>query len=146
MLQVDKVQELEGITIFGDHEKFNVFYPVPRQPRYRRDAQGKPSFGFFKYRFPVDRSDGSKGGGFVVFDVEFVVDETIMQAIRPQLESQISQEASRRGVPSPPLVIGTFDVHEGLERVALSGNFCKKDGAERRKAVTVWQQRHDICA
>ena len=73
MLQVDRVQQIEGVTVYGDHEQFNVFYAIPQQPRYRINADGKPAFAFFKYRFPVDHPDGKKGGGFVLFDVEFVV-------------------------------------------------------------------------
>jgi hypothetical protein len=127
MLQIDKVQTLEGITVFGDHEFFNVFYPLPQQPRYRRDAQGRPSFGFFKYRFPVDRPDGTKGGGFVVFDVEFVVDETKMVALRQKLEEQIVQEANRRGIsPVPPLIIGSFTYTKGTSALLYPETFVKR--------------------
>src|SRR5262252_2567149 len=74
MLQIDKVQQIEGVIVYGDHDMINVFYPLPQQPRYRLDAQGRPSFAFYKYRFPIGRPDGTKGGGFVLFDIEFVVD------------------------------------------------------------------------
>ena len=76
MLQIDKVQEIDGVTLYGDSDQINVFYPIPQQPRYRLDPQGQPSFSFFKYRYPVDHPDGKKGGGFLLFDVEFVVDES----------------------------------------------------------------------
>ena len=36
MLQIDKVQQIEGVTVYGDHEHFNIFYLIPQQPRYRR--------------------------------------------------------------------------------------------------------------
>src|SRR5688572_18627460 len=127
MLQIDKVQTLEGITVFGDHEFFNVFYPLPQQPRYRRDAQNRPSFGFFKYRFPVDRPDGTKGGGFLVFDVEFVVDETKLITLRQKLEEQIADEANRRRIsPVPPLIIGTFTYTKGTSALLYPETFVKR--------------------
>jgi hypothetical protein len=114
MLQIDKVQQIDGVTVYGDHELFNVFYPLPQQPRYRLDAQGKPSFAFFKYRFPVDRPDGKKGGGFLLFDVEFVVDEAKLPGIVAVLEAQVAQEANRRGIsPVPAVVIGSFTYTKG---------------------------------
>lgn len=114
MLQIDKVQQIEGVTVYGDHERFNVFYPLPQQPRYRLDPQGRPSFSFFKYRFPVDRPDGKKGGGFLLFDVEFVVDEATLARVTQALQEQVDQEASRRRItPVPPVVIGTFTYTKG---------------------------------
>lgn len=114
MLQIDKVQQIEGVTVYGDHERFNVFYPLPQQPRYRLDPQGRPSFSFFKYRFPVDRPDGKKGGGFLLFDVEFVVDEATLARVTQALQEQVDQEASRRRItPVPQVVIGTFTYTKG---------------------------------
>src|SRR5690606_13459047 len=114
MLQIDKVQQVEGVTVYGDHERYNVFYPLPQQPRYRLDSQGRPSFAFYKYRFPVDHPDGRKGGGFLLFDVEFVVDEAKMPAILEKLRTQVAQEANRRGVsPAPEVVIGTITYTKG---------------------------------
>ena len=118
MLQIDKVQTVTvngiDVTVFGDHEFFNVFYPLPQQPRYRLNAEGKPSFAFYKYRFPVDRPDGKKGGGFLLFDVEFVVDDEILQGVKDQLAGQVQQEANRRGIsPVPPVVIGAFTFTKG---------------------------------
>src|SRR3954471_18033004 len=98
MLQIDKVQEIDGVTVYGDSDRFELFYPMPQQPRYRRDAQGRPSFSFFKYRFPVDRPDGKKGGGFLLFDVEFVVDEAVLVGVKEKLTEQVKAEANRRGI------------------------------------------------
>ncbi len=114
MLQIDKVQQIEGVTVFGDHEQFNVFYPLPQQPRYRLDADGRPLFSYFKYRFPVDHPNGVKGGGFLLFDVEFVVDETVLIAVTAKLAEQVSAEANRRGIsPVPQVVIGTVTYTKG---------------------------------
>jgi hypothetical protein len=52
MLQIDNVQTITAdgidVTVYGDHEFFNVFYPLPQQPRYRLNADGKPSFASYK--------------------------------------------------------------------------------------------------
>ncbi|MET1053550.1 MAG: hypothetical protein ABWX65_13015 [Mycetocola sp.] len=115
MLQIDKVQQIEGVTVFGDHEQFNVFYPLPQQPRYRRDAQGRPSFSYYKYKFPVDLPSGVKGGGFLLFDVEFVVDEATLVTVTAKLAEQVAAEANRRGVsPVPAVVIGTLTYTKGM--------------------------------
>jgi hypothetical protein len=113
MLQIDKVQQIEGVTVFGDNEAFNVFYPLPQQPRYRLDAQGRPSFGFYKYRYPVDRPDGKKGGGYLLFDVEFAVDEATLAKVKQALADQVTAEATRRRIPPPEVVIGTFTYTKG---------------------------------
>jgi hypothetical protein len=114
MLQIDKVQQIEGVTVYSDHEKINVFYPLPQQPRYRQDPQGRPSFAFYKYRYPVDRPDGKKGGGFLLFDVEFVVDETKIPALTQALAAQVADEANRRGItPVPDVVLGSFTYTKG---------------------------------
>jgi len=57
MLQIDLVQLIEGVTVYGDDERFNLFYPIPQSPRYRRYDDGRLAFSFMKYRFPVDRPD-----------------------------------------------------------------------------------------
>jgi hypothetical protein len=114
MLQIDNVQEIDGVTIYGDSDQFNVFYPLPQQPRYRLDAQGRPSFSFYKYRFPVDHPDGKKGGGFLLFDIEFVVDEAVLAGVRQKLADRVAAEANRRGIsPVPEVVIGTFTYTKG---------------------------------
>src|SRR4051794_1563483 len=109
MLQIDNVQQIEGVTVYGDSERFNVFYPLPQQPRYRKNADGTPSFGFFKYRFPVDHEGGKKGGGFLLFDVEFVVDEAKVPKIKDVLGAFVTKEANKRGVQVPEVELGTIN-------------------------------------
>jgi hypothetical protein len=123
MLQIDKVQTLEGVTVYGDREKFNVFYPIPQYPRYRRYEDGKLAFSFMKYRFPVDRPDGRKGGGFVLFDVEFVVDPAKLPKIKEALTSQVTQEANRLGIsPVPEVVFGTVTYSKGSTQLIVAGS------------------------
>lgn len=123
MLQIDKVQQVEGITVYGDHENFNLFYVLPQQPRYRRNADGTPSFRFLKYRFPVDRADGKKGGGFLLFDAEFVVDEAKLARVKEALAVQVRQEANRRGIsPAPEVVIGMITYTKGETKLFVAGS------------------------
>ncbi|TMM42020.1 MAG: hypothetical protein E6F99_01675 [Actinobacteria bacterium] len=123
MLQIDKVQTVEGVTVYGDDEDFNVFYLIPEQPRYRHYADGSLAFRFTRYRYPVDRPGGRKGGGFVLFDVEFVVDEAKMPKIRDQLAAQVAAEARRRGIsPVPDLSFGTPTYTRGATQLIVAGS------------------------
>ena len=98
MLQIDKVQQIEGVTVYGDNEQFNVFYPLPQQPRYRLNADGKPSFGFYKYRFPVDHPTAGRAAAFSIFDVEFVARRDQGGQSQGDARSAGQQEANRRGI------------------------------------------------
>ncbi len=130
MLKVDQVQEIEGVTIYGDHDpaRFNVFYPMAQRPRYQRDGDGKPSFSFFKYRFPVDHQDGKVGGGFLLFDVEFVVDEQVLERVKAKLAEQVAAEASRRQInPVPEVVIGTITYTRGTTALKYNTGLVDKE-------------------
>jgi hypothetical protein len=108
MLRIDLRHMHEGITAFDDDAAFNKFYLLPNEPRFRLDPNGNPVFKFIKYRFPVDREGGKKGGGFIIFDVEFVVPEAKMPKILQQLEDLVRQRANQFGVPPLPVEIGNF--------------------------------------
>lgn len=123
MLQIDRVQQIEGVTVYGDDERFNVFYLLPQQPRYRRYTDGTLAFRFMKYRFPIDRPGGRKGGGFLLFDTEFVVDEAKMPRVKEVLTSQVSQEANRRGIsPVPEVAFGTITYTKGETQLLVAGS------------------------
>jgi hypothetical protein len=123
MLQIDKVQQVEGVTAYGDNERFNVFYLLPQQPRYRLNADGTPSFRFLKYRFPIDRPGNKKGGGFLLFDAEFVVDEKKLPKIKEVLGAQVAAEATRRGVsPAPDVVLGPITYTKGETKLFVAGS------------------------
>ena len=109
MLRIDLRHSLEGITAFDDDAVFNKFYLLPNEPRYRLDANGNPVIKFMKYRNPVDRDEGKhKGGGFIIFDVEFVVPETKMPKIMQGLTEIVRQRAQERNVNPPPVEIGNL--------------------------------------
>src|ERR1700742_3421311 len=109
MIQIDKVQQIEGVVVYGDESSISTFYLLPQQPGFRLDDRGNPVFKMLKYRTAIDRPGGIKAGGFLIFDVEFVVDEAKLARVKPALEAQIAAEATRLGLGAPPpLVIGTL--------------------------------------
>jgi hypothetical protein len=123
MLQIDNVRQIAGVTIYGDSEQFNLFYLLANMPRYRRNADGTPAFRFMSYRTAVDRPGGKKAGGFVIFDVEFVVDAAVMPQITQQLTDEVTQEANRRGIsPVPPLVFGSLTYTKGETKLFVAGS------------------------
>lgn len=129
MLQIDKRPDagVEGVTVFGDSELFNVFFVLPQQPRYRLNAQGQPSFGFYKYRYAVDRPDGKKGGGFLLFDIEFVVDPTVLNQVKLKLAEQVADEARRRNMtPVPSVVIGEITYTKGTSELLYAEGLVTK--------------------
>ncbi|MEU4426902.1 hypothetical protein AB0F81_40295 [Actinoplanes sp. NPDC024001] len=130
MLQIDKVQTIEGVTVHTDGDSFSTFYLIPEQPRYRRYPDGTLAFRFIKYRFAVDRPGDRKGGGFVLFDVEFVVDEAKLPVITEKLQAQVNAEAARRGItPAPPVTIGTISYTKGTSALIVpgAGGFVEKE-------------------
>ena len=93
-----KQQKIEGLTVFGDDSSSNVFYVMPDQPRYYIDpATKKPVMKLVKYKNPVVKPDGSKGGGFFVFASEFVVADATLQKIQSALDSSLSGQRDSRG-------------------------------------------------
>jgi hypothetical protein len=94
-------QPIAGLTVFGDDNDYTKFYVLPDKPRFRVDSTTKkPVFKFIKYKLPVDRPDGKKGGGFVVFDCEFTVPDDILKQIQSALDSQIQSKFPGGGVTS----------------------------------------------
>jgi hypothetical protein len=62
----------------------------------------------------VDHPDGRKGGGFLLFDVEFVVDQATLATVKEKLAEQVAAEANRRGIsPVPDVVIGAITYTKG---------------------------------
>ena len=89
---------LEGLSVYQDHEAIELFYVLPDAPRFRIDRDtGRPVFRFLKYRTPIDRPGGKKGGGFVVFDSEFAVPDEKMNKIRQTLQERVNQQFGGRG-------------------------------------------------
>ncbi|WP_452223650.1 hypothetical protein [Lacinutrix chionoecetis] len=121
MLYINNQRVIEDVIVYGDDLKMNVFYPIPEQPRFRLDKEGKPIFKFLKYRFPIDRPDGKKGGGFAVFDVEFSVPDEKMTIIKEKLQEEVNRIAQKRNIsPPPPVKIGAVRYIKGTSRLMLN--------------------------
>ena len=91
MLRIDTYQTIEGLTVYQDDAVPTTHYVLPEQPRFRRDENGVPIFRFLKYKAPRPREGGKNGGGFVVFDTEFTVEEGKREAILEELKRQAAK-------------------------------------------------------
>lgn len=123
MLKIDTPQTIpgaEGVTVYDDSDDSALFYAVPSQPRFRLDKDGDPVFKFLKYRFPVDRADGKKGGGFVFFDCEFVVEDQKLAAITAAKQDQINQRFANSGMTPPTAKLGQITYTKGTSQLLLS--------------------------
>jgi hypothetical protein len=112
MLLWDKPEVLEGLTVYRDERDWTSYYVLPSQPRYRIDDNGDPVFKFLKYRNPIEREGGKKGGGFLIFDVEFVVPTDKEVKIRELLQERINASWRARNMPGtpPPVKIAQWNV------------------------------------
>ena len=91
MLNLYPSQQIQNITVFNDNQRPDQFYLLPDQPRFRvDDVTKKPVFKFVKYKNPVTKPDGSKGGGFLIFDSSFTVSDDKLKTIQDQLNSQLA--------------------------------------------------------
>jgi hypothetical protein len=98
MLNLYPSQQIAGVTVFSDSARPDLFYVLPDQPSIRIDERTKkPSFKFIKYKNPVGRPDGSKGGGFLIFDSAFVVPDDKKKTIQDTLNSQLQSRGYRDG-------------------------------------------------
>ncbi|MDR4467759.1 MAG: hypothetical protein MRJ68_05565 [Nitrospira sp.] len=121
MLMWDKPEIIEGLTTYGDDKDWRVTYVFPHAPRFRIDDNGLPVFKFLKYRFPIDRPDGKKGGGFLICDVEFVVDESKWLAVKDVLQERINRkwrDERREGSP-PEAKLGQLSYLRGAASVTF---------------------------
>ncbi len=95
MLLLYSTQLIEGVTVYGDDSDPSKFYVMPDEPSFRLDPKtGQPVMKFIKYLMPVDRPDGSKGGGFLIFDSVFV----ISAATRAKVQSALNDLLKSRGL------------------------------------------------
>ena len=117
MLMWDKPQMIEGITVYGDDRSINTFYVFADKPRFRIE-NGLPVFQFLKYRNPIDRPGGKKGGGFCIFDVEFVVPEDVLQKVKDKLQEQLNARFQNVN-PKPQVQIGQLSYTKGAASLQM---------------------------
>jgi hypothetical protein len=119
MLEIDDVQTIEGITVYGDDRDFAVFYAVPEMPRFRVDDNGVPSFRFLKYRHPIDREDGAKGGGFAFFDTEFTLTPEKRETVVAALQAQVDANPRARLARGRQVELGMITYTRGTAKLLL---------------------------
>ena len=61
MLQIDKVQQIQNVIVYGDDESDHTFYILPQAPSFRLE-NGRPAFKFVKYRQLRQEGDDLFGG------------------------------------------------------------------------------------
>lgn len=102
-----------GVTVYADDERIDTFYLLPDQPTFRvDDATGLPVVNFIEYRLPIDRPDGKKGGGFLIFDSQFAVDEATTKKIVDALQAELNVKYKDWN-PKPKATIGQLDFLRG---------------------------------
>jgi hypothetical protein len=126
MIRIDKQQylpEVPEVTVWEDDKVDYLFYVLPASPRFRIQ-DGSPVFKFIKYRLPVDRPDGKKGGGFVFFDSEIVVPDNQMVKVTALLQDRVNKRHTQERRPGPPpkVQFGTITYTRGTVRLLLEEN------------------------
>jgi hypothetical protein len=102
MLTLYPAHLIAGLTVYEDDTNPAVFYAMPDQPGFRTDPKtGKPVLNFIKYLMPVDRPDGSKGGGFLIFDSVFVIPPSQMSAAQQALDKLVQSKGIKDAQGNP---------------------------------------------
>ncbi|MFT3861566.1 hypothetical protein [Micropruina sp.] len=117
MLKWDKVETINGLSVYADDTDANTWYALPQTPRFRID-NGKPVFRFIKYKFPIEHSSGKKGGGFLICDVEFGMTPSEEQALREVLQERVTTRWFGAGDP-PKAKIGQLSFTRGAASVQI---------------------------
>src|SRR5688500_3035279 len=123
MIRIDKQEtfpEVPDVVVWADDKKENLHYVLPSSPRFRMQ-DGKPVFKCIKYRLPVDREDGRKGGGFVFFDTEIAVPDDQMQKLTDLLQERLNKRHAEKKRPgaAPKVEFGTITYTRGTVRLLL---------------------------
>lgn len=116
MLQLDKVQTLFDVTVYGDDKSPNTFYLLANAPTLRLGPDGKPDFKFVKYRDL--RKDGDDVfGGLVSFSTELSLPEETRKKVIAALQDQVN--ALFRGRQAPQVVAGNIMMTKGAVSLSL---------------------------
>ncbi len=120
MLQWDKVETINGLTVYADDSSNTTWYALPNNPRFRVD-NGKPVFKFIKYKLPIEHASGKKGGGFLICDVEFGLTEAEETALREVLQERVDARWAASGAvgQAPDAKIGRLSFTRGAASVQI---------------------------
>lgn len=117
MLQIDKVQQIQDVTVYGDDKNDFTFYLVPQTPRFRME-NGKPVFKFVKYR-ELRKEGNDLFGGVCAFDTEFVVAPDKLAAVKAELQKTVDNRYQQRGQQPPQIVIGPLTYTAGTANLNI---------------------------
>ncbi len=121
MLQLDKtiiLPEVNGVTVYCDDQSESTFYLLADGPRFRIE-QGVPVFKFLKYRNPIDRQNGKKGGGYVFFDATFDVPNEKKDAALGALQQRLDKIRGDRGWPPVAVTIAEIPWTKGTAKLVM---------------------------
>src|SRR5215831_15081752 len=90
-----RIPGIDDVIAYGDSDSPFIFYLVSATPRFRIGPDGSPVFQFLKYREPVPREGGRKGGGFLICDVEFSVPAAVQKKAIDALQQQVNAQFPR---------------------------------------------------
>jgi hypothetical protein len=129
-VDIANAQMIEGLRVYGDSEVGNRFYVVPSEPSYWIDpVTKKTSFFFMKYKLPVDRPDGKKGGGVLIFDCQFAVPDDKLKTIQRALDDQVKKLRDWSGKPFTAAQISDLPITSAtatVNVVSANGLFVEK--------------------
>lgn len=117
MLQIDKVQQINDVTVYGDDKSDFTFYLVPQTPRFRLE-DGKPVFKFIKYR-ELRKEGNDLFGGVCAFDTEFVVAPEKLEPVKQALQNQVNAIYQPRGQQPPAVVVGPLTYTGGTANLNI---------------------------
>lgn len=117
MLQIDKIQQIQDVTVYGDDKSDFTFYLVPQTPRFRTE-NGKPVFKFIKYR-ELRKEGNDLFGGVCAFDTEFIVDPAKLPAVVAALQQQVNNIYQPRGQQPPTVVVGPLTYTGGTANLNI---------------------------
>ncbi len=88
MLKLNSVDRVGRTTFWHDDTDPFQYYYLPGQPTLTID-NGKPIFKFIKYRNPIDRPGGVKGGGLLVMQTELALPPSDEAQIRSRIDESL---------------------------------------------------------
>jgi hypothetical protein len=121
MLQLEGMEVFKDVTIYSDDQSVFQYYLLPQFPRFRLD-NGKPAFGFVKYRNPIDREDKKKGGALAAFDIELAVDAAVEAEIRAMLQDRLRQRFNLTAAQAANVKLGRPTFTRGTVGVTIMAN------------------------
>ena len=103
-MQEQRIPGIDDVIAYGDDASPFIFYLIASTPRFRIGPDGSPVFQFLKYREPVPREGGKKGGGFLICDVEFSVPGATVKKCQEALQEQVNANPKFTRINPKPVV------------------------------------------